>query len=143
MMDLKAPILLGPVQNQEHHMNGVVARRDNFNEPILGFLEEAFQEFGDLTGRRYGLVDEYRCDDADTVFVSLGCAAENIEEACDYLREQRNAKVGSIHINVIRPFPEAAVIEALRGKKNVIMSSNALTRAWRAIIRLAAIFALH
>ena len=78
MMDLKAPILLGPVQNQEHHMNGVVARRDNFNEPILGFLEEAFQEFGDLTGRRYGLVDAYRCDDADTVFVSLGCAAENI-----------------------------------------------------------------
>ena len=55
------------------------------------------------------------------MFVSLGCAAENIEEACDYLREQRNAKVGSIHINVIRPFPEAAIIEALRGKKNVII----------------------
>ncbi|MBT5847283.1 MAG: oxidoreductase, partial [Verrucomicrobiales bacterium] len=35
--------------------------------------------------------------------------------------EQRNAKVGSIHINVIRPFPEAAVINALRGKKNVIV----------------------
>ena len=35
MMDLKNPILLGPVQNQEHHMNGVVARRNNFNEPIL------------------------------------------------------------------------------------------------------------
>ena len=28
---------------------------------------------------------------------------------------------GSIHINVIRPFPEAAVINALRGKKNVIV----------------------
>ncbi len=64
---------------------------------------------------------EYKCDDAETVFVSLGCAAENIEEACDYLRDQRNAKVGSIHINVIRPFPEAAIIEALRGKKNVII----------------------
>jgi hypothetical protein len=53
--------------------------------------------------------------------VSLGCAADNIEAACDYLREQRNAKVGSIHINVIRPFPEAAVIDALRGKKRVII----------------------
>ncbi len=121
MMDLKAPVLLGPVQNQEHHMNGVVARRNNFNEHILPMLEAAFREFGDLTGRRYGLISEYRCDDADTVFVSLGCAAENIEEACDYLREQRNAKVGSIHINVIRPFPEAAVINALRGKKHVII----------------------
>jgi pyruvate-ferredoxin/flavodoxin oxidoreductase len=121
MMDLKNPILLGPVQNQEHHMNGVVARRNNFNEPILEFLEAAYDEFGHLTGRHYGLIHQYKCDDADTVFVSLGCAADNIEAACDYLREQRNAKVGSIHINVIRPFPEAAVINALRGKKNVII----------------------
>ena len=121
MMDLKNPILLGPVQNQEHHMNGVVARRNNFNEPILKFLEEAYVEFGRLTGRHYGLIHQYRCNDADTVFVSLGCAADNIEAACDYLREKRGAKVGSIHINVIRPFPEAAVINALRGKKNVII----------------------
>ncbi len=33
----------------------------------------------------------------------------------------RNAKVGSIHLNVIRPFPEAAVIKALAGKRNVIV----------------------
>src|SRR6187549_1775384 len=121
MMDLKNPVLLGPVQNQEHHMNGVVARRNNFNEPILGFLEHAYAEFGRLTGRHYGLITEYKTEDADTVFVSLGCAADNIEAACDYIREQRGGKVGSIHINVIRPFPEAAVINALRGKKNVII----------------------
>ncbi len=121
MMDLKNPVLLGPVQNQEHHMNGVVARRNKFNEPILGFIEQCQEEFAKLTGRRYGLLQEHRANDAETVFVSLGCAAENIEAGCDYLREQRNAKAGSIHINVIRPFPEAAVIEALRGKKNVII----------------------
>ncbi len=121
MIDLKHPILLGPVQNQEHHMNGVVARRNNFNEPILGMLADCYAEFGRLTGRHYGFLTEYKTEDADTVFVSLGCAADNIEAACDYLREQRNAKVGSIHINVIRPFPEAAVINALRGIKNVII----------------------
>src|SRR5687767_2767827 len=121
MMDLKNPILLGPVQNQEHHMNGVVARRNNFNEPILNFLINSFEEFGNLTGRYYGLITEYKTTDAETVFVSLGCAAENVEEAVDYLREHRGASVGSIHINVIRPFPEAAVITALRGKKNVII----------------------
>ncbi len=121
MMDLKNPVLLGPVQNQEHHMNGVVARRNNFNEHVLPMLTAAYDEFAQLTGRRYGLLSEYRTADADTVFISLGCAAENIEAACDYLREQRNAKVGSIHINVIRPFPEDAVINALRGKKTVII----------------------
>src|SRR5262245_27771052 len=121
MMDLKNPILLGPVQNQEHHMNGVVARRNNFNEQILPMLEQAYVEFGQLTGRHYSFIHEYKTEDADTVFVSLGCAADNIEAACDYIREQRAGKVGSIHINVIRPFPEAAVINALRGKKNVII----------------------
>lgn len=121
MLDLANPILLGPVQNQEHYMQGVVARRNNFVEPILGFLEEAYKTFGELTGRHYGLISSYKCDDAETVFVSLGSAAENIEAAVDYLREKRNAKVGSLHLNVVRPFPEAAVIKALDGKKNVII----------------------
>ena len=121
MMDLANPILLGPVQNQEHYMNGVVARRNNFVEPILEFLEAAYKDFAVLTGRSYGLVSRYKTDDAETVFVSLGSAAENIEAAVDYLRQTRGASVGSLHINVIRPFPEAAVIEALKGKKNVII----------------------
>jgi pyruvate-ferredoxin/flavodoxin oxidoreductase len=121
MIDLKNPVLLGPVQNQEHYMQGVVARRNNFTEPILDFFEEAYEEFGRLTGRYYGLVSQYLCEDADTVFVSLGSAAENIEAAVDYLRERRGAKVGSVHINVFRPFPEAAVVQALAGKKNVII----------------------
>jgi pyruvate-ferredoxin/flavodoxin oxidoreductase len=121
MIDLTNPVLLGPVQNQEHYMQGVVARRDNFTEPILDFFEAAYTDFGELTGRHYGLVTEYKTDDTDTVFVSLGSAAENIEAAVDYLRERRGVTVGSIHINVFRPFPEAAVVKALAGKKNVIV----------------------
>ena len=121
MMDLTNPILLGPVQNQEHYMNGIVARRNNFAEPILQFLEEAYEKFAELTGRRYGLISKYKTDDTDTVFVSLGSAAENIEAAVDYLRATRGVTVGSIHVNVIRPFPEAALVEALKGKKNVII----------------------
>jgi pyruvate-ferredoxin/flavodoxin oxidoreductase len=121
MIDLTNPVLLGPVQNQEHYMQGVVARRNNFAEPILDFFEDAYKVFGDLTGRYYGLISQHKTEDADTVFVSLGSAAENIEAAVDYLREHRNAKVGSIHINVFRPFPEAAVIKALSGKRNVIV----------------------
>jgi len=121
MMDLTNPILLGPVQNQEHYMQGVIARRNNFAEPILQFLEDAYEKFGELTGRRYGLISEYKTNDAETVFVALGSAAENIEAAVDYLRTTRTSSVGSIHVNVIRPFPEAALVNALKGKKNVII----------------------
>jgi pyruvate-ferredoxin/flavodoxin oxidoreductase len=121
MIDLTNPVLLGPVQNQEHYMQGVVARRNNFVEPILEFFGKAYEDFAALTGRHYGLVSQYRTEDADTVFVSLGSAAENIEAAVDFLRERRQSKVGSIHINVFRPFPEAAVVRALAGKTNVII----------------------
>ncbi|HXY25506.1 MAG TPA: 2-oxoacid:acceptor oxidoreductase family protein [Candidatus Acidoferrum sp.] len=121
MIDLTNPVLLGPVQNQEHYMQGVAARRNNFTEPIRRFLEDSYAEFGRLTGRYYGLVTQYKADDADTVFVSLGSAAENIEAAVDHLRERRGTRVGSVHLNVLRPFPEAAVVMALAGKKNVIV----------------------
>jgi len=121
MIDLASPMLLGPVENQEHYMQGVVARRNNFAAPILGFLEAAYEEFAALTGRRYGLISQYKTEDAETVFVSLGSAAENIEAAVDYLRQTRGSSVGSIHVNVLRPFPEAAIVNALRGKKNVLI----------------------
>ena len=121
MYDLDNPVLLGPVQNQEHYMQGVVARRNNFIEPILKYLEEAHEEFGRLTGRHYGLLSQYKTEDAQTVFISLGSAAENCEAAVDYLRQTRGAKVGSIHVNVIRPFPEQAMAKALAGKRNAIV----------------------
>ncbi|EDY80633.1 Pyruvate flavodoxin/ferredoxin oxidoreductase, thiamine diP-binding domain protein [Verrucomicrobiia bacterium DG1235] len=121
VIDLADPALIGPVQNQEHYMNGIVARRNNFVEPILGFIEEAYNEFGNLTGRYYNLVSEYRNDDAEVTFVTLGSAAENIEAAVDYLRETRGVKVGSVHVNVLRPFPQAAIVNALKGKKATII----------------------
>jgi pyruvate-ferredoxin/flavodoxin oxidoreductase len=121
VIDLASPIQIGPVQNQEHYMNGVIARRNHFAEPILGFLEDAYEEFGRLTGRHYGVLREYSCEGAETVFLSLGSAAENVEAAVDYIEETRDAQVGSIHINVLRPFPEEAVVRALRGRKRVII----------------------
>jgi pyruvate-ferredoxin/flavodoxin oxidoreductase len=120
-MDLKNPMLLGPVQNQEHYMNGVIARRNNFTEQILDFLEEAYEEFATLTGRRYGLISEYNCQGADTVFVALGSAAENCEAAVDHIKKRNGEQVGIIHLNVVRPFPEATIVKALKGKKRVII----------------------
>ncbi|MCP3676233.1 MAG: oxidoreductase, partial [Deltaproteobacteria bacterium] len=124
-VDLKSPAILGPVQNQEHYMQGVASRRYTFAEPILDFLEEAYEEFARLTGRRYGLLSEYNTDGAETVFVSLGSSAENIEAASDYLAETRGEKAGVIHLNVLRPFPEKAVVEALATRKNIIVLERA------------------
>ena len=145
-IDLKNPVVLGPVQNQEHYMNGVAARRNNFSEHILSTLEDAYKEYAELTGREYGLISQYRCEDAETVFVALGSAAENVEAMVDYLRDNHNAKVGVIHVNVLRPFPEKVIIEALKGKDNVIIlertdeqlaGDNSLTRDIRSSLSKA------
>jgi pyruvate-ferredoxin/flavodoxin oxidoreductase len=141
--DLKNPILLGSVQNQEHYMTGVVSRRTAFHEQILGFLAQAYSEWEALTGRGYSFISKYNCDKADTVFLSLGCSAENMEAAVDYIKDKHGEDVGVMHLNVIRPFPEKAVIEALKGKKNVIIlertdepnsGSNPLARDVRAAL---------
>ncbi|MCB0494771.1 MAG: 2-oxoacid:acceptor oxidoreductase family protein [Cyclobacteriaceae bacterium] len=143
MMDLKNPLVLGPVQNQEHYMNGVAARRNNFSEHILGFLEDAYKEFGELTGRNYGLISEYNTENADTVFIAIGSGAENIEAVVDLLKEERGVDIGVIHVNVIRPFPENAIIRALKGKKYAIIlertdeslaGTNPLTRDIKAAL---------
>jgi pyruvate-ferredoxin/flavodoxin oxidoreductase len=143
MMDLKNPIVIGPVQNQEHYMNGVAARRNNFSEHILGFFEKTYEEFAELTGRKYGLITEYNTENADTVFVALGSGAENIEAVVDILKEKRGVDIGVIHVNVIRPFPENAIIKALKGKKHVIIlertdeslsGTNPLTRDIKAAL---------
>ena len=145
-ISLTSPMLLGPVQNQEHYMNGIVARRNNFAEPIMGFLKESYEEFARLTGRNYGPVSTYKLDDAEYALVSIGSAAENIEAAVDYLRQTRGAKVGSMHINVLRPFPQNAVVEALRGKRACIVfertdeplsGDNPLSREVRAALTKA------
>ncbi|RLD22283.1 MAG: oxidoreductase, partial [Bacteroidetes bacterium] len=143
MYDLKNPIIIGPVQNQEHYMNGVAARRNNFSEHILGFFEKVYEEFAELTGRKYGLITEYNTENADTVFVALGSGAENIEAVVDILKEKRGVDIGVIHVNVIRPFPENAIIKALKGKKQVIIlertdeslsGTNPLTRDIKAAL---------
>ena len=152
MYDLANPVLLGPVQNQEHYMQGVVARRNNFIEPILQWLVESHAEFGRLTGRHYGLLTEYKTEDADTVFISLGSAAENCEAGVDYLRAHRGAKVGSIHVNVLRPFPAQAIAKALAGKRNAIVlertdeplaSDNPLGRDIRTALNKAMVIEGH
>ena len=138
MIDLTNPVLLGPVQNQEHYMQGVVARRDNFVEPILDFFEAAYKDFAALTGRYYGLVSQYKSEDADTVFVSLGSAAENIEAAVDYLRERENAKRRLDPHQRLPPVPGSGHRQGARRARRTSSSSSAPTSRWRATTRWAA-----
>lgn len=81
-------------------------------------IVEIGEEYGKLTGRRYGFIDTYRLEDAEVAIVILGATAGATRVAVDQLRKD-GIKAGMLKIRCFRPFPADAVTQALEGKKAV------------------------
>ncbi len=82
------------------------------------------KEYGELTGRSYGLMEEYRLDDAEYAIVSLNSAAGTNKVAIDRLRNE-GKKVGLLKPRLFRPFPHQEIAAALEGKKAVAVLDRA------------------
>ncbi len=96
-------------------------------ESSLDYIRKVGYEYYLLTGRNYGdLVDKYRTDDAETIFVSIGAMANEGIVAVDKLRA-RGVKVGHMALRLLRPFPTAEVLDVLDGADRVIVFSRALS----------------
>lgn len=87
---------------------------------------EVWDEWGKLTGRTYTPVEEYRTDDADTVFVTMGSFSSLAMETVDEMREN-GVKVGLVKIRLYRPFPIHDVISTLKKFKNLLVVDRALS----------------
>jgi pyruvate-ferredoxin/flavodoxin oxidoreductase len=114
LMDTNAPVMSGVVQNQDSYMKGKIAQRWYYDR-VEPALEEAFEEFARKTGRQYGFVEPYRCDDADFILVGMGCYMETARATVDYLREVKGINAGCLTVFVFRPFPAQAIVDALKG----------------------------
>ena len=115
LMDPANPMMSGVVQNQDSYMKGKIAQRWYYDR-VEPALEEAFELFGQKTGRKYGFVEAYRCDDADYILVGLGCYMETAKVTADYLRK-KGVKAGVLSVFVFRPFPARQIVEALKDCK--------------------------
>jgi pyruvate-ferredoxin/flavodoxin oxidoreductase len=113
LMDPANPLMSGVVQNQDSYMKGKLAQRAYYDK-VAPALEDAFEEFHRKTGRRYGMVEAYRCDDADYILVGMGCYMETARAAVDYLREKKGIAAGCLTVFAFRPFPARAIVDALR-----------------------------
>ena len=67
-----------------------------------------------------GLVTPYQSDDAQTVVVAMGSINGTIQEAVDDLRSHGES-YGSLKIGCFRPFPQAAVREALKNARRIVV----------------------
>ncbi len=79
---------------------------------------KADDEFGEVFGRKYGLVEGYKCKDADIILVTSGTITGTARITVDMLRE-KGKKVGLLKIRVFRPFPKKEVKDILGGAKKV------------------------
>ena len=73
-------------------------------------------EFGEMTGRKYELIEKYMMDDAEQAIIIIGSSAGTVRAAVDELRAQ-GKKVGLIKIRSFRPFPAEEIAEALKNVK--------------------------
>ena len=88
--------------------------------PVLA--EEFRRVFGRDSG---GLVHKYRTDDAETIIVAMGSVLGTIKDVVDEMREA-GVKLGVLGICSFRPFPLAAVREALHEAQRVVVVEKSL-----------------
>ncbi len=121
-LDVHNPKTYGPYMNDDLINNKYqlhLAMQEAYR-----ILPRLFEEYADLTGRRYDFVDAYRMDDAQTAIFILNSAAEVSKVAIDMLREQ-GEKVGGVYPTVLRPFPEKEITELLKDRKAVMVAERA------------------
>ena len=78
----------------------------------------ADEEYEAIFGRRYGLVERYRMEDAELALVTSGTAASTSRDVVDRYRDEGKA-IGMLKIRTFRPFPAEEIRKALKGVPKV------------------------
>lgn len=69
------------------------------------------KDYGKRFGFEYGgLLEKYKCDDADLVLVTMGTMASDAKITVDSLRKE-GLKVGVARVRVFRPFPTEEIVK--------------------------------
>ncbi len=84
----------------------------------LDVIKETGADYAKITGRKYGLIDEYRTAGAEYLLIAAGAISQTAKDAVDALRE-RNKKIGLARIRVFRPFPKDDIKRIIKKVKAV------------------------
>lgn len=121
-LDPRHPVTIGPYMNDPDLINNKY-QLERAMDAALAALPEVVAEYEALSGRRYDPLDSYRMDDAEVAVFLLNSAAETAKDVADGLRAE-GVRAGVVSPNVIRPFPAAAIRDALRGVRAVVLGER-------------------
>ncbi len=82
-------------------------------------MRQTEKDFAGRFGRKYGFTEDYRCEDAEVVVVSMGTLGKEAEVAIDQLRKE-GIRAGSMRLRWFRPFPNLN----LKGKEVVVIDRD-------------------
>ncbi|MCH5186377.1 MAG: pyruvate ferredoxin oxidoreductase, partial [Oscillospiraceae bacterium] len=116
-------VSMGPLDMHTHyfeHKRQQVEAMKNAKKVILDVSDEFYK----LTGRKYGLFEEFMMEDAEIAVVIIGSTAGTAKACIKELRNQ-GVKAGLIKIRSFRPFPAEEIAAALKNVKAVAVMDKA------------------
>jgi len=123
LLNSKEPISMGPLDLQSYlfeHKKQQSQAMVNAKQVILNVAKD----FEKMTGRSYGLFEEYKLEDAEIAIVCMNSTAGTTKYVVDNLRA-RGIKAGLLKIRVFRPFPAEEIAKALSHVKAVAVLDKA------------------
>ncbi|MDP1654388.1 MAG: pyruvate ferredoxin oxidoreductase [Rhodocyclaceae bacterium] len=128
VLDPAEPVSIGAMVGPEAFMEVrylAHAKQMEALKLIPAYAAEFKAVFGRDSG---GLTHTYRSEDAETIVVAMGSVLGTIKDVIDELRQDENGghKIGVLGITCFRPFPIAAVADALRHCKRFVVLEKSL-----------------
>jgi len=117
LLDWKNPVTHGVMDGHDYYYEHRYQMEEAM-QAALKVTEKVLKDFAKMTGRKYNVVEEYRCDDAEHVAICLGSTFGTMKETVDQMRAE-GMKVGVIMPRLFRPFPMDKLAKAISGKKSV------------------------
>ncbi len=109
----------GNVVSQEmyyRHRQQIGAAMDR----VPAVAADADREWSVRSGRSWGPIERYRCEDADLVVATMGSMCGTAREAVDELRARGEA-VGLVKVRLFRPLPVTDLRHALGAVRDVLI----------------------
>lgn len=121
-LDPKDPMSLGTLADPAHYME-IRYDIEKALQNSLSVIEEVGKEYGEKFGRTYGLIEEYKSEDAEIILIAMGSLCDTIKDVVDEHREN-GEKVGLVRVRVYRPFPKDALKEAVGDAKLAVIDKD-------------------
>ena len=117
LLDIDNPVTYGPLDLFDYYFEHKRQQVEAM-EKAPEVVKKVGKQFGELTGRFYGLLEDYHLQDADLVVIAAGSTAGTVKATVDELREE-GVRAGLLKIRTFRPFPQKEIIQKLSKAKAV------------------------